>query len=247
MINKIFVFVFVLLIASCKDNSSINSKIIDNKASRKTTLDTVYLSNYPGVKLYALKEEYNEIVQKRDEFFNDVFISPDSTYLTYLKTGNDIRFESEFGADAYYQWYAYFLQKKFKQKKFKDERFKLIQLYYSLNEVYSIMDQGGSGYAHNIPKIHAYVEWDIYNTFILNDAEETTSEDAFLNKKALFRKHNNHIIDSIFSLEKWMQKPSSTRNEYKKEVKTLFHEIEKKSENFFYLRKISQFQKKYTK
>lgn len=175
-----------------------------------------------------------------------MFISPDSTYLTYFKTGNDIRFESEFGADAYYQWYTYFLQKKFKEERFKEERFKLIQLYYSLNEVYSIMDQGGTGYAHNIPKIHAYVEWDIYNTFILNDVEETTSEFDFLNKKTLFRKHNNHIIDSIFSLEKWMQKPYHTRKAIKKEVRNLFDKIDGAIVNSFYLNKASDFKKKYS-
>lgn len=246
MINKIFGFVFLLLIVSCKDNSSINSKIIDNKASRKTSLDTVYLSNYPGVKLYALKEEYNEIVQKRDEFFNDVFICPDSTYLTYLKTGNDIRFESEFGADAYYLWYAYFLQKKHEQKKFKDERFKLIQLYYSLNEVYSIMDQGGSGYAHNIPKIHAYVEWDIYNTYIINKPIENISNTEFLKAKALFTKQNNEVIESVFSSEKWMQRPYHTRKVIKKEVKNLFDKIDVTIVNSFHLNKASDFQKKYS-
>ena len=86
MINKIFVFVFLLLIVSCKDNSSSKNKTIDNKTNRRTSLDTVYISDYPGIELYALKDEYNKVVNKRDEFFTDVFINPDSTYSIFLKS-----------------------------------------------------------------------------------------------------------------------------------------------------------------
>ena len=71
------------------------------------------------VSLYYLKDEYNEIVMQRDEFFSNVFVDPDMTYKNYLNTNNDNRFISEFGADAYYQWYAYFLNKKYMIKRLK--------------------------------------------------------------------------------------------------------------------------------
>jgi len=246
MINKILFYVFLLLTVSCKDNSSSKNKTIDNKTSRRTSLDTVYISDYPGIELYALKDEYNKVVNKRDEFFTDVFINPDSTYSIFLKTRKDSMFESEFGADAYYLWYAYFLKRKYKEITFKDQRFKLIELYNTLNEVYSIMDQGGSVYAHNIPRIQAYVEWDIYNTYIINKPIENISNNEFLKVKELFIKQNNEVIDSVFSSEKWMQRPYHTRKAIKKEVKNLFDKIDDAIVNSFYLNKVSDFQKKYS-
>ena len=245
MINKIPVYIFLLLIVSCKDNSSSKNKTIDNKASRSTSLDTVYISDYPGIELYELKDEYNKVVHTRNEFFNDVFIDPESTYSTYFKPGKEGHFTSEFGVDAYFLWYAYFLKKKYKEETFKEQRFKLIQLYDTLNRAYSIMDQGGSGYGHNIPRIHAYVEWDIYNTYIINKPSRNVSNAEFLKAKTLFTIHNDKVIDSVFSSGIWMRRPYNQRKATKEKVKYLFDKIDVAIVNPFYLNKVSDFQKKY--
>jgi hypothetical protein len=45
------------------------SELLNTKESRKTQLDTVYISKDPLVELYYLKDEYNEIVIERMSFF----------------------------------------------------------------------------------------------------------------------------------------------------------------------------------
>ena len=111
---KILNYFFLVFVAfGCLNKSNTRgAELLNTKESRKTQLDTVYISKEPLVELYYLKDEYNEIVMERDEFYNDVFKDPDLTYENYLKTNNDNRFVSQFGADAFYQCYAYFLKKK---------------------------------------------------------------------------------------------------------------------------------------
>ena len=139
---KYFFLMFVALGCLNKSNSK-GPELLNTKESRKTNLDTVYISKEPLVELYYLKEEYNEIVMERDEFFYDIFKDPDLTYENYLKGNTDNRFVSQFGADAYYQCYTYFLEKKYNRKAYNTERSKLVELYHSINKAYSIISKGG--------------------------------------------------------------------------------------------------------
>jgi hypothetical protein len=224
--------VLLLFVVGClnKPNTE-NPELLNYKEGRKTELDTVYITKDSLVKLYYLKSEYNEIVMQRDEFFSNIFVDPDMTYKNYLNTNNDNRFISEFGADAYYQWYAYFLNKKYNSEAYSNERSKLVELYQSINKAYAIMARGGSGFAHNIPRIYAYVEWDIYNHYVLNDLDENSATN-FLAEKELFIVSNNKIL----KLDKFRNNEA---------IKLLFDSIHKKIENEFYLKHVIQFQDKF--
>ena len=229
---KIFKYFFLMFIAfGCLNKSNTKGpELLNTKESRKTNLDTVYISKEPLVELYYLKEEYNEIVMERDEFFYDIFKDPDLTYENYLKTNNDYKFISQFGADAYYQCYEYFLKKKYNSEAYKAERNKLVELYHSINKAYSIMAKGGSSFAHNIPRVYAYVEWDIYNHFVLNNTDENNTSD--------FQTEKNLYIDSntkILKLDEF------NNNET---LKLLFDSIHQKIENPFELEHVIQFQDK---
>lgn len=207
------------------------AELLNTKESRKTDFDTVYISKDPLVKLYYLKDEYNEIVMERDEFFSNDFKGPDLTYENYLKANNDNKFVSQFGADAYYQCYAYFLKKKYNSKAYNTEWSKLVELYHSINRAYSIMAKGGSSFAHNIPRIYAYVEWDIYNHFVLNNTDENNASD-FQTEKNLYIDSNTKILEL---------------NEFKNDetLKFLFDSIYQKIENQFELKHVIQFQKRF--
>jgi hypothetical protein len=224
--------VLLLFVVGClnKPNTE-NPELLNYKEGRKTELDTVYITKDSLVKLYYLKSEYNEIVMQRDEFFSNIFVDPDMTYKNYLNTNNDNRFISEFGADAYYQCYAYFLNKKYNSEAYSNERSKLVELYQSINKAYAIMARGGSGFAHNIPRIYAYVEWDIYNHYVLNDLDENSATN-FLAEKELFIVSNNKIL----KLDKFRNNEA---------IKLLFDSIHKKIENEFYLKHVIQFQDKF--
>ena len=199
--------------------------------SRKTDLDTVYISKHPLVELYYLKDEYNEIVMERDEFFSDVFKDPDLTYKNYLKANADNKFVSQFGADAYYQFYAYFLEKKYNSKAYDTLRSKLIELYHFINKAYSITVGGGSSFSHNIPRVYAYVEWDIYNHYVLNNIGENTTS-KFLAEKELYRINNNKIL----KLDKFKNNET---------LKLIFDSIHQKIENPFELKHVIQFQRRF--
>ena len=213
-----------------KSNTKV-AELLNTKESRITQLDTVYISKDPLVKLYYLKDEYNEIVMERDEFFSDNFKGPDLTYENYLKANNDNKFVSQFGADAYYQCYAYFLKKKYNSKAYNIEWSKLVELYHSINRAYSIMAKGGSSFAHNIPRVYAYVEWDIYNHFVLNNTDENNTSD-FQTEKNLYIDSNTKILEL---------------NEFKNNetLKFLFDSIYQKIENQFELKHVIQFQKRF--
>ena len=207
------------------------SKLLNTKESRKTKIDTVYISKDPLVELYYLKDEYNEIVVERDEFFMAVFTSPDLSYKKYSKEDSFFRFSSEFGGDSYYQWYAYFLKKKYDSEHYEIERSKLIDLYYSINKAFAIIARGGSFFAHNIPRTHAYAEWDIYNHFVL--------------------KNPNKNCTSNFQTEKYQYIDSNTKilelDEFKNNetLKFLFDSIHQKIENQFELEHVMQFQDRF--
>ena len=185
MLNKIYLIVLFLAIIGCTEKYSTknNLKIEKSKADRITSLDTVYICNYPKIELFALKEDYNRIVLKRDEFFNNVFSNPDSYYKNYLKSKNDKNFEGEFGVDAYYQWYTYFIKKKFNTNFYQKEREDLLAIHIELNNLNALLKGGGSYFSHNIPRIHAYVEWNIYKKNILKNNIAEKPEIEFLKKK----------------------------------------------------------------
>jgi len=230
---KIFKYFFLMFIAfGCLNKSNTKgAELLNSKESRKTQLDTVYISKDPLVELYYLKDEYNEIVMERDEFFSDDFKDPDLTYKNYINGNTDNKFTSQFGADAYYQCYAYFLKKKYNSEAYKAERNKLVELYHSVNKAYSIMEKGGSSFAHNIPRIYAYVEWDIYNYFVINNTDENNTSD-FQTEKNLYIDSNTKILE----LKEFKNNET---------LKLLFDSIHQKIENQYELKHVMQFQDRF--
>ena len=142
----------------------------ESTGKRNTQEDTLYISTSPDLEYYLLKEEYNKMVQQRKEFFSDSVYDPDFTYHSSYKSFEDITIKSETGKDYYYLCFAYFLKKRYTHHNYHVEREKLIELYNSINDIYAIIARGGTFFSHNIPRIQAYAEWDIYNYLALRKA-----------------------------------------------------------------------------
>ena len=222
----------MFIVFGCLNKSNTKgAELLNAKESRKTDLDTVYISKDPLVELFYLKDEYNEIVMERDEFFSDDFKDPDLTYKNYINGNTDNKFVSQFGADSYYQCYAYFLKKRYNSKAYDDLRSKLAELYHSVNKAFSIMAKGGSSFAHNIPRIYAYVEWDIYNHYVLNTFDENNSSN-FQAEKELYTVSNTKILE----LDEFKNNET---------LKLLFDSIRQKIENQFELIHVIQFQERF--
>tara|TARA_Y100000813_G_scaffold134517_1_gene97274 strand:- start:317 stop:1039 length:723 start_codon:yes stop_codon:yes gene_type:complete len=234
LIFTILFFLTLLIFQACK-NESVPKKIkmSDLKEYRKGEFDTVYISSEP--KVWVSKYEYNKIVSERDEFFLESFVSPDSTYRLFLnaRKPNDItKFYSNFGIAQYYLWYTYFLKKKYNYIDYNSQRKKLIKLYNSINSTYSYVSGGGSFFAHNIPKINAYAEWDIYKHFVLDSLTNHTKNFDFQKMKQFYIEKNKKELERL---------PNQNNR-----IKKMFYSIHQDIENEFELNCVIQFQKRFT-
>lgn len=73
-------------------------------------------------------------------------------------------FNSEVGQDAFYFWYAYFLQQKNGVKPHDVLRKKLLGSFRSINELNKHLQYGGTYFMHQISRINAYTEYEVYRS-----------------------------------------------------------------------------------
>jgi len=211
---------------------------------RITQEDTVYISTTPDLEHYLLKEEYNKMVQQRKEFFSDSVYDPDFTYYSSYNSFEDITFKSETGQDYYYLCYTYFLKKRNNHENFHGERERLIDLYNSINHIYSIIARGGTFFSHNKPRIQAYAEWDIYQHFVLNRAVPI-SEIDFEMAKQVFKEKNRRILESSDSFKFWGDFTEEGKKATLQELELLFDSLSHKIDNPFYLSCVLGFEERY--
>lgn len=233
--------------SSCEKKLEQNdSNDSDNIESRFTHLDTVYISSDSLVELFELKDDYNKIVSERIEFFSNEVLNPDSTYHFYLINENDSRFISQFGADDYYLWYTYFLKKKYPSSSYENDRKRLIDLYYTINKIVSNLAGGGTFFAHNIPRIHAYVEWDIYNNCILNTSNDSMADSLFHEALEDYKTQNKLLLEKVFSSDRWSQIPQNNQLAEKQSIERIFDHLYSRIENEFHLKCVLNFQDKFS-
>ena len=234
-IFTVILFFTLLIFQACKNELVPKSiKISDLKEYKQTEIDSVCISSEPRISLWVSRYEYNKIISERDEFFLDSFVSPDSTYQLFLnaREPNDFtKFYSNFGIAEYYLWYTYFLKKKYNSIDHDSQRKNLIKLYNSINSTYSSVAGGGSFFAHNIPKIHAYAEWDIYKHFVLDSLTNHTQNFDFQKKKEVYIEKNKKELESL---------PKQNNR-----LKKMYYSIHEDIENEFELNCVIQFQKRF--
>lgn len=122
-----------------------------------TKKDSVLLATFEGDSVYVSKEEFNNVVANHSEFFSEYPFNPDITYLNNV----DEIFTSEIGQDLYYLYYAYFLrqsQEFYKTDDFEHQRNKIMIIYTRLNQLESVLNNGGAGYMHLYRRIFGYAE-----------------------------------------------------------------------------------------
>lgn len=124
-------------------------------------MDTVLVGDVP----YP-KEEFRKLsVQFRDLMQGFAF-DPDEAYLRCVaRYANDTGFVSwgsEVGQDAYCQVYAWLLKQKQDADSLKPVRENLLEIYQAINAIHHALASGGTYYMHMVPRIEAYVEYDLY-------------------------------------------------------------------------------------
>jgi hypothetical protein len=234
----------LMVLTGCQnpDNDTVGPDVYSNNHYAKE--DTVYISTSPTLEYYVLKEEYNKLVQQRKEFFSDSLNAPDFTYHSSYDSFEDITFKSETGQDYYYLCYTYFLKKRNNHENYHGERERLIDLYNSINHIYSIIARGGTFFSHNKPRIQAYAEWDIYNYLVAKRAVPI-SEIDFESEKEAFIERNRKILESSNSFEYWDSFTEEERKATLQELQVLFESLSEKIDTPFYLSCVLGFEERY--
>jgi hypothetical protein len=114
------------------------------------------------------KEELEIFLKYNPELNKDIISSPDISYakrgsnsLTYPDSIRNM-FESEVGEDEYFELYAYYLKNRNGIGKYNAQRKRLIKIYLSINDIFGMLDYGGTYYAHQHMRIVAYAEYSIH-------------------------------------------------------------------------------------
>ncbi len=124
-----------------------------------TTKDTLIITTEIGDTLQYYKNDFNKIVDKHSEFFEDY---PDNPDQAYFNANDQEEFGSEVGQDGYYVLYAYFLKQRNGVKEFVKQRQKLIDIYSNINSLFGYFEYGGTYFGHQSRRILGYAEYSIY-------------------------------------------------------------------------------------
>ena len=124
-----------------------------------TQQDTILIATEIGDTLKYAKIDFNNIVDKHTEFFEDYPKNPDQAYFNDM---DKEEFNSEVGQDVYYVLYAYFLKQRNGVEEFAQQRQKLINIYSNINSLFGHFQYGGTYFGHQSSRILGYAEYSIY-------------------------------------------------------------------------------------
>ena len=189
------------------------------------------------------KKQFNKIINKFPELYemNDsIPYSPDVSYDITCRESSDYRFGAETGHDEYNVLYAYFLKKRMDSVHCKRLE-TMIQIYEHINNVYGILDYGGTFYGHTGIRIDGYAAYSVYmqtrNWY--NDYFEPHSFDA--QKKLYLASLKQLSIDEVGH----DNNNGLTAKQKKEKMAQLFKEIRELNAlitDGFYLRRAQRFQ-----
>ncbi len=196
-----------------------------------TTKDTVLICTEKGDTLKYTKQEYNTIVDKHPEFFEEYPNQPDQSY---FNLNNSEEFSSEVGQDCYYVLYAYFLKQKNGNDKYAQQRKKLIDIYSNINTLFGTIQNGGSYFGHQEMRILGYAEYSIY--LLPKEKNDIQKTYAISKQKNLYLKSLRQLIeDECYTLGKEKLERIKKLNEF-------VNELDKLITDHFYLRRAQEFQ-----
>lgn len=213
----------------------------DTKTSRVdnskyyTQQDTILITTENGDNLKYAKADFNNIVDKHTEFFEEY---PDNPDQAYLNANDKELFGSEVGQDNYYVLYAYFLKQKNGVKEFAEHRQKLIDIYSNINSLFGHFEYGGTYFGHQSRRILGYAEYSIY-------LFPKTKKDIFktydiTKQKELYIKSLRQLIEDESKID--FNTLGQEKIERSKKLNKIADELDKLITDNFYLRRAQEFQ-----
>lgn len=126
------------------------------------------------------REDFDTILSNHPEFLFEETFDPTLSY--HLQS--DMEFSSEAGQDNYCMLYSYFLMQVNGEQKYAAQRKRLFQLFSKINELFALIEQGGTYFGHQHKRLLAEVEYAIY--LMPKDKSEFRKKYAIDKQKQLY-------------------------------------------------------------
>ncbi|WP_367209948.1 hypothetical protein [Sphingobacterium sp. R2] len=216
LVVKIFQFCIVILLLLGYQNGAL-VKATEITLSTDSLIVLYFRTNDS---LVYSREDFDTILSNHPEFlFKETF---DPTWSYHLQ--HDMEFNSEAGQDNYCMLYSYFLTQVNGEQKYATQRKRLVQLFSKINELFALIEQGGSYFGHQHKRLLAEVEYSIFlmpkdksefrKTYAINKqrqlyiqglrqlvADETANNNGIEPQRKLSQiKRLNKVIDDINQL-----------------------------------------------
>lgn len=244
---KKIIYILTISIAFLSCNNQPNKVEIENVAEIETQTnkfnnskyytnqDTIFIATEIGDTLKYAKNDFNNIVDKHTEFFEEYPKNPDQAY---FNDNDKEEFGSEVGQDNYYVLYAYFLKQKNGLKEFAQQRQKLIDIYSNINSLFGHFEYGGTYFGHQSSRILGYAEYSIYllpknNENIFKTYDITKQKELYIKSLRQLIEDENKIDFNTLGQEKI---------ERTNKLNKIVDELDKLITDNFYLRRAQEFQ-----
>ncbi len=244
---KKIIYILTISIAFLSCNNQPNKVEIENVAEIETQTnkfnnskyytnqDTIFIATEIGDTLKYAKNDFNNIVDKHTEFFEEYPKNPDQAY---FNDNDKEEFGSEVGQDNYYVLYAYFLKQKNGLKEFAQQRQKLIDIYSNINSLFGHFEYGGTYFGHQSSRILGYAEYSIY---LLPKNNENISKTYDITKqKELYIKSLRQLIEDENKID--FNTLGQEKIERTNKLNKIVDELDKLITDNFYLRRAQEFQ-----
>jgi hypothetical protein len=221
--------------------------------SFRTSLDTVKIE-YEYDTLTYTKEQFNEIADNFPGLHEEYSRNPDLVYYSgSVKDITDISgkqkhltFGSEIGQDRFYMLYAYFLKQKNKSKDDDEMRNKFIDAAHRINDIFGLLNYGGTFYGHQHKRIYGYAEYwvDGYKDWEKSWSNDFRNVSLTKQKELFFLSLRQQITDMVTNDIYLLHKNDAKR----KKIKSIFEQVEKLNSlisNYFMLLRIQEFRYSY--
>jgi hypothetical protein len=252
-----FYLLIIIVLSGCNTDTDTKpegneSNIVITKLSKRSksslyaNADSVIISSKHFDTIRYSKEEFNLIIDNFPSLYSFIPVHPDIAYAQsgyfkdIAKTNGDsihLTFGSEQGQDRFYILYAYFLKNKNSEKELDSIREKLISIYQNLNNIFSILNYGGTYFGHQNNRLIGCAEYDVYQYKQL--IEYTTPSNDIHKLKLLYF---STLRELIFQQSKNDREFEASR---RKQVALSLDQLEVLITNDFYLKKAQQFQCRY--
>lgn len=200
-----------------------------------TQQDTILIATEIGDTLKYAKANFNNIVDKHTEFFEEY---PDNPDQAYFNDNDKEEFGSEVGQDNYYVLYAYFLKQKNGVKEFAQKRQKLIDIYSNINSLFGHFEYGGTYFGHQSKRILGYAEYSIY--LLPKNKVDISKTYDITKQKELYIKSLRQLIEDERKID--IHTLGQEKIERTKKLNKIVDELDKLITDNFYLRRAQEFQ-----